>query len=384
MAYKSEITKMGGAAALDQEVESGKAMIAQAINAKGGTSSADESMAELADDVLEIPINIQVEDAANLAFPENIAWNILKEAYAQQRVGYASWIVAEFFKGYDTIPLSGADAFYTCDGDFYTEATTHTWHDDSFNKVNRYVIYYFTGENIPFSVTQESVCPRSMVIMGKFSSINIASTGRIRQIYNGGEIGDISFSGTNPAWGQEVMLAGVKEHNSGYILNANANVQILASDIEVLNGGNVIYNSGAELMTVMFPNLNEIKGGRIINAGSSFPQLKTVELNNLTRISGGYLISGYNTSATFPNVEKITLPNLERIVSTGRLFNISDSGGTYFLVNLKELLLSSLIECKKISDGGTNMHAANFLFNLIKVELGEGFNGNFNFKREFL
>ena len=46
---------------------------------------------------------------------------------------------------------------------------------------------------------------------------------------------------------------------------------------------------------------------------------------------------------------------------------------------MKELSLPSLIECEKISDGGTNLYGANFLLNLIKVELGEGFNGSFNF-----
>lgn len=43
-----------GNAALGTELESGKALIAQAINDKGGTASADESMAELAQDVRDI------------------------------------------------------------------------------------------------------------------------------------------------------------------------------------------------------------------------------------------------------------------------------------------------------------------------------------------
>lgn len=350
MAYKSEITKMGGAAALDQEVESGKKLIAQAINDKGGTASEDESLSELADDVLGIPVNVQVEDAANLAFPESISWNILKEAYAQQRVGYASWIVAEFFKGYDTIPLSGADAFYTCDGDFYTEATTHTWHDDEYNKVNRFVVYYFVGDNVPFSVTQESVCPRSMAVMGKFGSINIASAGRIRQIYNGGEINDISFASTNP-WSEEVLLAGVAEHNSGYILNGNSVVQMFAIDIEVLNGGSLIYATQTVNVTAI-----------------SLPSLK--------KITAGCLFYNYTADA-FNQLNTLSLPSLEKI---NVQYGLADRylGAVRYMQNTRKLLMPKLVK----TTGQIISAAPGYGYgqNLILIEIGDGYNGNLDLR----
>lgn len=79
-----------GNAALGTEVESGKAMIAQAINNVGGTASSDESLSELAQDIEQIPskgfyagnvkltgtpVNV-LELMCNTAARQNIASNI--------------------------------------------------------------------------------------------------------------------------------------------------------------------------------------------------------------------------------------------------------------------------------------------------------------------
>jgi len=364
-----------GNAGLGAELQSGKTAIASAITAKGGTSSTSHSLAELATDIVSIPTTVQVEDAAKLAFPESISWNILALAYEKQRVGYKSWIVAEYFKGYDSLALSGADAYLTCDGDFYTSATTHVWHDDDYNKVNRYVVFYFLGENIPFSVTQESLCPRSIAVMGKFSSINIASVGRIRQIYNGGEINDISFASTNPDWGQEVFLSGVKEHNSGYIVNGNANVQLFTSDIETLNGGYLIYGDNQAITTVICPKLKVINSGFMDNYVTfPFPNVSTFELPELEELNS-YIWFTWSWLDTIP-LDTMKLPKLKKISTTGYVFY----GGTNFdyFLNFKKVILPSLIECKSTFVGGKGI---SWLNNVITFEIGQNFNGNFNLSR---
>ena len=426
--FNSKLNQAMDIASFEREVDSGKALIAEAITDKGVPATADESLSELSQDILNIPVEVQVEDAANLAFPESIAWNILKEAYAQQRVGYASWIVAEFFKGYDTIPLSGADAFYTCDGDFYTEATTHTWHDDSYNKVNRFVVYYFTGENVPFSVTQESICPRSMAVMGKFGSINIASAGRIRQIYNGGEINDISFASTNPDWGQEVLIGNIKEHNIGYLVNNNDNVAMIGMDIEILNGGIIVQANGISLTDVLLPKLKVINAGTIVCSanstnGKGFLNLRRLSLPLLQEVNGGMLIDerlygntaidtitlpqltiitgnnsltrllhNVNNSADFlPNLTKLELPSLTTLRNAVIFGNVVSFRS--YPTPLRELRMPSLITIEQQTISGAGNYdslfqvgdyfaymSTNTFSNLILIEIGQRYNGNLNLK----
>lgn len=357
------------------EVDAGKQFIANAINEKGGEASADESFNQLATDIINIPTNIQVEDAAKAVYPD-IAWNILSEAYAQQRAGYPALICAEFYKDADTIDLSGADAYLTCDGDFYTEATTHTWHDEAYNKVNRYVIYYFESESMNYSVTNADLCPVNMAVIGKIGSVNVAVAGKIGKIYNAGEINDISFASTNN-WDKEVYIGGVKEHNSGYVLNTNANVQMFASDIEVLNGGNVIYGNNSALKTAILPNLKEVNGGRLFETNNVIYGLISLSFPQLERITNGYLIYCDNNVGVAPNITLLELPKLQEL-NNGYIIGMMGASVTPNFRNLREIICNSLIK------GGStffnqNIDASTFP-NLIQIEIGQGYNGNIQWR----
>lgn len=71
-----------GNAALGKELESGKAMIAQAINNAGGTASADESLSQLAEDIEQIPtVNVS---AFKFSEVPNLAKQIAEQTYASQ------------------------------------------------------------------------------------------------------------------------------------------------------------------------------------------------------------------------------------------------------------------------------------------------------------
>ena len=71
-----------GNAALGKELDSGKAMIAQAINNVGGQASEDESLAELAEDITTMPI-VNVS-AFKFSEVPNLAKQIAEQTYSEQ------------------------------------------------------------------------------------------------------------------------------------------------------------------------------------------------------------------------------------------------------------------------------------------------------------
>lgn len=332
----------------------GKTQLAQNITAKGVKASATETLPELAEKVstiMQAPVLDGESVTGQAIFPQPYMWNLIQEAYVHQRGEYTALILAEFYKEYDTIPLSGADAYYTCDGDFYNVATTHVWHDNN-NKNNRYVIYYYKNEGQNFNIADSSVCPRRMVVVGKVGNIVCDIDGRITQIYNCGEIQDVLLNGTQP-WESNVVLQ-ISNHDSGSVFRNNNNIINAVFVSDNINGGSIFnHDATSSDNTSYFNNIQNATVYCKNNAGTIFRFGRNAFNNVLSvqiycKTNTGNLIYQYNTngahSFAFGNLKKLEVIGL--VVNSGTIY--SDQGNTYS--NNLEISIPDLV-----SNSGTIM-----------------------------
>lgn len=183
------------------ELSAGKAAIAQAITDKGVTTPADATLADMAENIGDIQqCTVEVEDTA--WYGQQIgAGGVLWDLYAvlaemkNRFLGagqYGALIVCEYYKGYDSLVLQGADAYYTCDGDLYDYASpTHVWHDNDNGKLNRWVCFLYQQEGARLDITNTAISPRSMYIGGHIGTIEYFVNGRLTQFVCGIEETDV-------------------------------------------------------------------------------------------------------------------------------------------------------------------------------------------------
>ena len=187
--------------------QQGREALASAITAKGVPTTADTPLAEMAEnvgDIQQVTTTIDGGDMyATQLFGDGTLWN-LYDVLAQMKsqwLGaghYAALIVCEYYKGYDSLLLQGADAYYTCDGDFYDYASPdHVWHDDNNGKMNRWVCFLYRDEGARLDITNTDISPRSMYIGGHIGTIEYFVNGRLTELVCGIEETDVvdNFSG---------------------------------------------------------------------------------------------------------------------------------------------------------------------------------------------
>lgn len=191
------------------ELSAGKTALATAITAKGQTTSASDSFATMAEKIDGIQqTTVEVEDTA--WYGQQIgAGGVLWDMYAvlaemkNRFLGagqYGALIVCEYYRGYDSLVLQGADAYYTCDGDLYDYASpTHVWHDSDNGKLNRWVCFLYQQEGARLDITNTAISPRSMYIGGHIGTIEYFVNGRLTSIVCGLEETDVvdNFITTN-------------------------------------------------------------------------------------------------------------------------------------------------------------------------------------------
>lgn len=338
------ITPIAATAAAYSE---GKPQLAQAITAKGVTTQPTDSLAQMASNVWLISQDVLSGESVtgNAVFPQPYVWNLISEIYAHLRGEYPNMILAEFYKGYDTIPLSGADAYYTCDGDFYEYATTHEWHDEALGRSNRYIIYYFHDNYSNFNIPNTSICPRRMTILGKIGDISLSENGRIVNIYNCGEINSLQFGTYTNPWGVDVSIVGIREHTAGTLIGLDSNkryVSNLIIGVKSVSGGDLVHmpngtstgNNLSSLSSINFPDTEEVTGGSLLMVGDSntiplgyigVEKIKTININSASIL----YISRYSTS----NVKTLNFASLESAYSTfGTIVEIKNLESIYFPV----------------------------------------------------
>lgn len=368
----------------------GKTELAANINSKGVEASATETLPELARKVLAISqesYTIQGgEIYGNQLFGEGGLWNlydILMQLLSDGRlVQYGGILLAEYYRGYDSLVLSGAGAggaYVVSDLDengqfkMYTNDTTHTWEKEFDGKCNRWVAYCFADEYHDFAITDTNTCPRSIYIGRKVGVLSCLVAGRIDSIVvpDGSELSDIQMSNTQN-YGQKLVIRNLGEHLSGLIASSATTSALVYLSLgfktikaALFNGDRAISNLNA----VSFNELEEIApdtamggffGTRMFDGA---PNLSVVQFPKLKLIRN----TGYGTANMIfltpqanNKLQTIDLPVLEEI-NTSYLFGDGNTTSNH----LRSLHMPSL---KRQVNPGTSIISAFFLYD---IEVGE-------------
>ena len=277
--------------ALSPDVAQGKAALATAITSKGVEAASTDSLATMAEKVQEISQDtIEIDGGemyakqlyGSLTTPNY--WNlyeVLASLLSDGRlVSYGGILLAEYYKGYDSIALSGAGAsgaYVVSDMEngvfkMYTEDTTHYWATEDDGKGNRFVAYCFAYEYHDFQITDTNTCPRSIFIGRKVGVISALVAGRISQIVvpDGNKLNSIHMPYVMPFDKKVVFrnLQDIKNTVMCYLPLNTESVYIDIADVSVeVNDGSLIspadYNFNASFI-ITSPNdgWESIKVGR--------------------------------------------------------------------------------------------------------------------------
>ena len=189
-----------GAAA--EAYNTGKTELAANITAKGVPASATETLPELAEKVSAIAQESYTINGGEMYAKQLFGsletpnyWNlyeVLANLLSDGRlVSYGGILLAEYYRGYDSLALAGAGAggaYVVSDLDengqfkMYTEDTTHVWDTAFDGKGNRWVAYCFADEYHDFQITNTNTSPRSIFIGRKVGTIMGLVNSRVSQI----------------------------------------------------------------------------------------------------------------------------------------------------------------------------------------------------------
>lgn len=349
-----------GAAA--EAYNTGKAQLAENINSKGVQASATETLPELAEKVAAISQETYEINGGEMYAKQLFGsletpnyWN-LYEVLAQllsdgRLVSYGGILLAEYYRGYDSLALAGAGAggAYVVsdkdgDGNFimYTNDTTHTWATEFDGKGNRWVAYCFADEYHDFQITDTNTSPRSIFIGRKVGTITSLVAGRVSQIVvpDGNELTSFvsayaqNFSPVttikNISIVNDYMLKGGSVVSSLYLqagsidttnvspasdafLRQTFNNVIIEANQILMKKGHIVYIDGGTLQSLIIKSED-------IDFYGSYAGLSCVEVHNLCPLKEviilgverirrdgyqrGAIIAGYNSWSQLANLTR--------------------------------------------------------------------------------
>ena len=315
----------------------GKVQLAENITSKGVEASATETLPELAGKVAAISQETYEIDGGEMYAKQLFGsletpnyWNlydILAQLLSDGRlVSYGGILLAEYYRGYDSLALAGAGAggaYVVSDLDengqfkMYTEDTTHVWATEFDGKGNRWVAYCFADEYHDFQITDTNTSPRSIFIGRKVGTITSLVAGRISQIVvpDGNEL--ISFnSGTfNQNWAPIIIMRNIniggslynsqdKTFNGIYIKaneritggNFRGTIESLILEAPAING-HVFTQNGSVVAKTIIVKAEEIQCTLFITISGSFTgqDVYILGCEKLTTDNSNYFFI-YNTS----------------------------------------------------------------------------------------
>lgn len=245
-----------GAAA--EAYNTGKTELAANITAKGVQASATETLPELADKVAAISQETYEINGGEMYAKQLFGsldtpnyWNlydILAQLLSDGRlVSYGGILLAEYYRGYDSLALSGAGAggaYVVSDkdgnGDFimYTEDIVHTWDTNDDGKGNRWVAYCFANEGHEFEITNATTSPRSIFIGRKVGAIKCLVNSRVSQIvvFDGSELTAFKANSYSQQWGKKVVIRNVTGQTGTIISDSTGIVENIYLDLAIAEG----------------------------------------------------------------------------------------------------------------------------------------------------
>lgn len=226
----------------------GKMELAAAITGKGVETSPTESYPEMAKKVNAISQETYEINGGEMYAKQLFGsletpnfWNlyeVLANLLSDGRlVSYGGILLAEYYRGYDSLALAGAGAggaYVVSDKDengqfkMYTNDTTHTWATEFDGKGNRWVAYCFADEYHDFQITDTNTSPRSIFIGRKVGTIDCLVNTRISQIVvpDGNELS--LFNGGNFAhdFGATLIIRNVNNVTNSLVARNVSNLYV--------------------------------------------------------------------------------------------------------------------------------------------------------------
>lgn len=328
--------------AISGDALQGKRKLAAAITNKGVRTNYTESLSDMAINVSAIPQTIYTGDSNfdAMVMPSEYMWNVYK--IAEDFIGnnpypYANrFFVAEYYRGYDSLVLSGADAYLTCDGDYYEvmgeqcihtrldgtqevlegKDPNHIWHDEDNGKMNRYVIFFFQADTYTFSNTTSAICPRRVAISGNCASFIVSGENRLTDVWVLGMLGHFEGGSTGTSWSPAQVIRNYREHSGGIFYNKFKGLSIVMPELRQCYGGTLL--KSCDVMSISMPNLEVVYDGLITGDDVSYSTFmeKLIELNlpSLVEYNNAPLINlPYRYSYSLTALRKISLPKLKTI-----------------------------------------------------------------------
>ena len=317
----------------------GKPQLAASISAMGVPASAEDSLAEMAAKVRSIPqqVNTRTSDFEQMIAPYPYIWNVYTVATElmqnelpsyipsymmeyRSRYGANSFFIGEYYLGYATLELTGADGYLTCDGDFYTisngvvthtspdgtietyeaESIIHTWHDIADSMANRWVAFFYLADTYSFTNITSSICPRRVALCGTCNSFIVSAENRLTDIWVIGTLGHFEGGITGNTWNPAQVIQNYKKHSSGIIYNSPSNVnQIILTDTEEISGdAKVIANSFKDGIIIIAPVMKNILSS-LVNISNADESLKNISIyvDNAEYIPNGVVTQSYRNGS---------------------------------------------------------------------------------------
>lgn len=244
---------------------------------------------------------------------------------------YGGILLAEYYKGYDTIELmnvGAGGAYFTCDGDLYLEDKTgdnaHVWHDGNNGMANRWVAYLFSAPSTNYTITSTNLCPRSIHIGRHVGTIDCSVAGRICEIVvsdfvdeSGTQLNvlDGFVSTASQAFGKNVIVKNLNNQGAP-LFTATTAVEFVYIHANRLHSGNTNNPmlSGNNIYSVMI-NCKRI-GTISLLPFNGANLLNKIVINGVeecdNQLSFGSLSGGISRTG-LPALQEIYLTNIEKI-----------------------------------------------------------------------
>lgn len=246
----------------------GKIQLAKNITAKGVEASATETLPELAEKVSAITQESYTIDGGEMYAKQLFGsletpnyWNLYEVMEALlsdgRLVSYGGVLLAEYYRGYDSLafggdgaPSCGAGGGYVFSDDveliedesglkklqvkdghtfLHTQDEVHYWDDDMDHKADRWVAWLFAAESHGFEISSQETCPRVIHIGKHVGVISSSVNGKLSDIIvtDGNLLDDFRTGSYQQEFGKKINILNIDNHNSGYLLYRNKTCESL-------------------------------------------------------------------------------------------------------------------------------------------------------------